>query len=329
LWRIGILSGTGTARKRTIPALLGSEMCRVTVVHGRNDDQLKLAVGSAPEIHMASSEREFAELRHHYDVIYIGSPPFLHLPHIQLAVQLGMPVICEKPLVTQRQQLGPLLKLIGDSNIPFMVAHHIRHQPAVTDIMDIINAGRLGSPIAASLQWCFRMDHSAPNARWKLDPLSGGSSAMFDCGVHAVDLAVCLFGAPDRIGAVGHHVRSADVLDSVVALLDYSGFSVTVVASQSGSSAENDLRITFPTSVLRAVGLLGEKAVRTIEIVGESGAKKLTYGPINLYKAEVENFCRSLGTSIAAGTTVADAALTTRILFAVEDALRTGSLIDL
>jgi predicted dehydrogenase len=329
LWRIGILSGTGTARKRTIPALLGSEICQVSVVHGRSDARLKQVTRLDPEIHLVSSEQDFAELRDRYDVIYIGSPPFLHLPHIELAVQLGMPIICEKPLVTQRDQLEPLLELIADSKIPFMVAHHVRHQPAMRDIMNFINTTELESPITASLQWCFRMDHSAPNARWKLDPLLGGSNAMFDSGVHAVDLAVCLFGAPDRVGAVGHRLRSAVVLDCVVALLDYSSFSVTVVASQSASRGGNDLRITFPTSVLRAEGLLGEKSLPAIEIVGESGTKKVTYEPVNLYRAEVENFCQSFGSSNAVGTTAADATVTTRILFAIEDALRTGGLVNL
>lgn len=328
LWRIGILSGTGTARKRTIPALLDSEICRVTVVHGRGGRLCQIAELD-PEIRLTSSEQEFADWRQHYDVIYIGSPPFLHLSHLRLAARLGMPVICEKPLVTQRQEVEPLLELIEESGIPFMVAHQIRHQPAVTDIAEILTARRFGAPVAASLQWCFMMDHQASNARWKLDPAQGGSNAMFDCGVHAVDLAVLLFGAPDRVGAVGRQVRSAATLDLVVALLDYSGFSVTVVASQSASSGNNDLRITFATSVLRAAGLLGEQAVRAVEIVGESGTRKLTYEPVNLYRAEVENFCRSLAGPVTAGTTAADAALSARILFAAEDALRTGRLVDL
>jgi predicted dehydrogenase len=328
MWRVGILSGTGTARKRTVPALLGSEICRVTVVHGRSDAQVKRIAALDPKIHLASSEQEFAALRDCYDIIYIGSPPFLHLSHVQFAVRLGMPVICEKPLVTRREQLEPLLELIDDSNIPFMVAHHVRHQPAVAEIMSVLDTGRLGSPVAASLQWCFMMDHGAPNARWKLDPLRGGSNAMFDSGVHAVDLAVHLFGSPDRVGAVGHHTRSPDTLDSVIAILDYTNFCATIVASQSGSPEGNDLLITFPASVLRAENLLSEGSARVIDICG-SGAERLTYMPIDLYQAEVENFCRSLENHIPVGTTVTDAAIVSRILFAIEDAIRADSLLDL
>jgi predicted dehydrogenase len=329
MWRIGILSGTGTARKRTIPALQGSELCRVSVVHGRDGDRLQQVAELDARIRLTSSEREFAELRDEYDVIYVASPPFLHRAHLVLAAQLGKPVICEKPLVARREDLGAVLDLIEAHAMPLMVAHHVRHQPAVTDIIELLRSRRFGAPVAATLQWCFRMDHRAPNAGWKLDPTLGGSNAMFDSGVHAIDLAVLLFGTPARVGAVAHKVRGKDVWDSVLALLDYPGLAVTVLASQSAVSDGNGLRITFERCLLRADGLLGEQALRAIDIVGEAGQERLRYEPVNLYRAEVEDFCRSLEGSTTIGTSAADAAAASRVLFAVEDAVRTARLVDL
>ena len=326
VWRIGVLSGTGTARKRTIPALLDSHVCRVTVVHGRSQDGLRRAADMDPGIRLAASEQEFAELREHYDVVFIGSPPFLHPAHIELAVQLGMPAICEKPLVARREPLEPVLAEIAGSGLPFMLAHHVRHQAAVADIAEIIASRRFGEPVAASLQWCFMMNHDAPSARWKLDPRLGGSNAMFDCGVHAIDIAVRLFGVPTDVTATGQHRRSVDTHDAVAAVLQYPKFAVTVTASQSGSPAGNDLKITFPDCVLRANAIFSEKAVRSVEIVGSFGSEELTYETANLYRAEVEDFCRSLEGSVNPGATVADAAACSRILFAMEDSIRTGRL---
>jgi predicted dehydrogenase len=329
LRRIGILSGSGTARKRTIPALAGSEICQVTVVLGRDPDHVRQGIGSTAGIRLASTEREFADLRSYYDIIYISSPPFLHLSYIELAAQLGMPVICEKPLVAQREQLAPVLKLITESGIPFMLAHQIRHQLAFTALRDLVRDGRFDTPVMATLQWCFMMNHAATNARWKLDPLLGGSNAMFDCGVHAVDIAVGLFGSPVRVMATGHHVRTDTVLDSVCSIMDYPDFPVAITASQSASTAANDLSITFPDRVVRAAGLLGEKAISTIEVATASGTERWTFDTPDLYRAEVENFCESLDGSPMPGTTVAEAALAARVLFAVEDALLTGSPVEL
>jgi predicted dehydrogenase len=330
MWRIGILSATGTARKRTVPALRGSSLCQVTVVHGRSLSQLRQTVGVDADIRLATSEQEFAELRQYYDVIFIASPPFLHPSHIELAIHLGMPVICEKPLIVQRDSFGPLMAKITESGIPFMLAHHIRHQPAIAEIAEIVKRGRFGAPVAANLQWCFMMNHAAPSALWKLDGQLGGSNAMFDCGVHAIDTAVHLFGKPARVSATGYHLRSADTWDSAIAVLQYSNFSATVVASQSASSVGNDLRITFQECVLQASGFFGEKAVQSVEIVGSSGGEKLIYGSADLYRTEVEDFCRSLerGETIP-GTTAADAAACSRILFAIEDAIQTGNSVEI
>jgi hypothetical protein len=120
-----------------------------------------------------------------------------------------------------------------------------------------------------------------------------------------------------------------NTFDSVVAVLDYSSFTVTVVASQSASLWGNDVLITFPASVLRAGGMLSERATRTVEISSDSGTEQLTYEPANLYRAEVENFCRLLDGHISIGTSPTEAAVITRVLLDVEDAIRTGRLVDI
>lgn len=326
-WRIGILGGTGTALKRTIPALIDSEICRAAVVHGRSNLRLAEVLALDPAIRVTASEEEFVSLRDQYDIVYVASPPFLHLTHVRLATRLGLPLICEKPLVSDHTELRAIVKLIEDSGVPFMLAHHTRHQCAVSDVAKIVACKRFGSPVAAHLQWCFVMDHEARNATWKLRPTLGGSNALFDSGVHAIDLAVLLFGSPESVSAFGHHVRSADAFDSVVAVLQYPELAVTIVASQSASSHANDLTITFPSAVLRVGALFGEKSARTLDIASASGTTQLTYEPVNLYRAEVENFCHSLGGAGTSGTTLREAAVTTDILAAAEKAIRMERLI--
>jgi hypothetical protein len=57
VFRIGILSGTGTGRKRTIPALLGSTAARVTVVHGRTAGTLAAVLELDPAIRTTPAAR--------------------------------------------------------------------------------------------------------------------------------------------------------------------------------------------------------------------------------------------------------------------------------
>jgi predicted dehydrogenase len=331
VWRIGILSGTGTARKRTIPALRDSHICRVAVVHGRSRAQLRRIAELDPAVRLVVEVEDFVDLQDLYDIVYVASPPFLHLPQLEAAIQLGKPMICEKPLAADKWQYEQILQLIRCSGIPFMVAHHVRHQRAVADISDMLRRETLGTPVSAGLQWCFTMDDQASNARWKLDARLGGSSVMFDSGIHAIDLAVHLFGVPKRVSAFGYGPTTAgNTFRSVAALLDYDRFPVVITASNRASTSANDLQITFESAVLRARGLLGEKPTRAVVVLRDAGEESLTYEETNLYRAEVEAFCESLsGGQPMSGTTAHEAAASGQILFAIEDALRRDAVVQL
>jgi len=324
MWRIGMLAGTGTGRKRILPALRGSDLCRVTVVQGRDPDRLAEVRRTDAGVRLTTSRREFAGLSQLYDVVYIGSPPFRHPDDVAFATGLGKPVICEKPLATNHHQVQAIARTVQAAGVPFTVAHQLRHQQATVDIERIVRDGTLGPVCGSHLQWAFQMDVTAPNAAWKLNPDLAGSSSMFDSGVHAVDLAILLFGTPRAVNAFGHRRRSGDVVDSVTAMLDYGTFGVTVAASTTASTHANDLVVTCSDGVLYAPSMLGENSTPTLHIRRRDDAERRDYASTNLYQAEVENFCRLLAGGPAVGTTLADAVAASNVLFAIEEAVASG-----
>jgi predicted dehydrogenase len=323
--RIGIISGTGTAKKRTLPALSASADCRVTVVHGRDPARLAEIAELDPSITLVTDLTGFAAMRDQYDVVYIASPPFLHAEHIELAAVVGKPIICEKPLVTNLADLARVRDAITGSPLPFMLAHHVRHQPAVQQLREMLRAGRLGRISSGTLQWSFWMNHDAPNAAWKLDPTLAGATAIFDAGSHAIDLAIHLVGPPIRVAGYGEHIRSAKTIDAVTALLDYGDLVLTVVSSQSASAGGNDVSLTFEHGVVRVPALLSEHSARCIEISSDGSVTTKPFAPVDLYRAEVEHFCRALRAGgDHAGTSMRDAALAVTVMCAVEDSIRSS-----
>ncbi|GAA2641307.1 Gfo/Idh/MocA family oxidoreductase [Dactylosporangium fulvum] len=322
--RLGIVSGTGTARKRTVPALRESDVCRVSVVHGRNAGALRQLADADPGVAVTTDLAEFAARRDEYDVVFVASPPFLHLEHVEFALTLGKPVICEKPLTSDRAAPARIGALVEAAGVPFVVAHQLRHQPAVAQLRSLIQDGELGAVSTASLQWSFWMNHDAPSASWKLDPALGGPNALFDAGVHAVDLALHLFGRPEAVRARGHHARSTRTADTVVATLDYRAFAVTVTASQSAGPALNDLLVTCEHGAVRAPGLLAERSLDHLEILTADGSRRVDHAPVNLYRAEIEDFCRHLDGAAHPGTTLHEAILATEIMFAAQDSIDVG-----
>jgi predicted dehydrogenase len=324
MWRIGMLAGTGTGRKRILPALRDSRLCRVTVVHGRDPERLSEIRRGDKAIRLVTDAAEFAELSDLFDMVYVGSPPFLRPRHIALAAKLGKPVLCEKPLATTPDQLADVLAAVTAADVPFAVAHHVRHQPAVADIKQIIDGGSLGAIRDAHLQWDFMMDLKGHNAAWKLQPSLAGSSSMYDSGVHALDLAVLLFGTPRAVCAIGQRRRTSEFMDSVAATLDYDTHTVTVTTSQAADSQANDLVVTGTEGVLRAPSLLSEKSLETLLIHRGQHHERRDYPATNLYRAMVEDFCRSIDGVPMVGTTIPHAVATSHILFAIEEAITTG-----
>jgi predicted dehydrogenase len=319
-----MLAGTGTGRKRILPGLRASELCRVTVLHGRDRGRLEEVRRTDRGVRLTTDRAEFAQLADLYDLVYIGSPPFLHLADITLAAGLGKPILCEKPLVTSTEQLAAVVDVVQASAVPFMLAHQVRHQPAVAQIKRLISSNALGSVCAAHLQWMFIMSLTAPNAVWKRDPSLAGTSAVFDSGVHAVDLAVHLFGTPRRVCATGHRRLAGEVIDSVTTILDYEAFAATITTSQAGSPDANGLTITCADGVIAAPALLGERSTQTLHMTYQGDTRQHQYPPVNLYRAEVENFCRQLTDGPIVGTTLADAVAASRIMFAIEESMASG-----
>ncbi|GAB2829267.1 hypothetical protein GCM10027176_36870 [Actinoallomurus bryophytorum] len=316
-----MLSATGTGKKRTIPALLDSPICRVTVAQGRDTTKLTEISRLAPQVRVTTDLQEFALWKDDYDIVYVASPPFLHTEQVRFALSLEKPIVCEKPLVANRDDLGEMTALLRDSVKPVMVAHHLRHQPVVGKLQEILKEEQLGPVSSAALQWSFWLNHEAPSATWKLDPRRGGSNAMFDAGVHALDLALCLFGVPGRISALGARRREVERLDTVSAHLGYDHSIVTIMASQAGSTDANDLVINFAEGAVKVPAMFGERSARTLEIHSNDGRLEETFSPVNLYGAEVEDFCRHLQGESLIGTSIRDGLESARILFAIEDAL--------
>jgi predicted dehydrogenase len=328
MWRMGMLAGTGTGRKRIMPALRGSDRCRVTVVQGRDPARLNEIERSDAAVRLVADTGAFVARSELYDVVYIGSPPFLRSEHIAVAAKLAKPILSEKPLATTHTQLAEIQAMVTAAGVPLCVAHHVRHQPAVTEIKQLIDGGVLGSVRDVRLQWDFTMDLHGHNAAWKLQPALAGSSSMFDSGVHAVDLAVHLFGAPGRVSAVGQRRRTPEFMDSVTAILDYGTHAVTVATSQAADPHANDLVVTGSEGSLHAPSLLGEVSAAALLLTRGRHTEERRYPAVNLYRAMVHDFCGWLEGAPSAGTTMSDAVATSNVLFAIEAAIASGRTVQ-
>lgn len=134
------------------------------------------------------------------EALILGSYNPDHFGQILLALELGKPVLVEKPVVTSLEHYDVLLERSARLGVPVMPAHNFLYRGAVREALRTVRSGVLGRIIFGS----FASNHtiSAEHAsgwRAKLALSSGG--ALMDSGHHPVYQALAFLGRPERLHA--------------------------------------------------------------------------------------------------------------------------------
>ena len=326
--RMAVIAATGTARKRVIPAVRERNPCTIAAIHGRDPDRLAaLANQNGIPRYFVDAERMLDETKP--DFVFIGSPPDLHQEHIRLCAERNIPVLCEKPLCLCTSKATIIQSLLAPCQIPFRVAHHLRHQPGVTALREIIAGATSGKLLRVAMQWGFWLNENSPNASWKLDPSTGGSNAFYDAGVHAIDLMLHLLPCPTTVTAIGRQSRFHRTVDNVAALVLCGETLVELSASQSTRCPLNSLTLDFEGGTISIPHALSEQSFTRLEIILPAETVTRTFEPVNLYAKEIEDFIALIKGQGGVGTTLQEACRALQIVEAITESYSTGRTIAL
>lgn len=129
------------------------------------------------------------------EVVHVCTPNALHVPHVQLALDHGKHVICEKPLATSAADTARLSSVAREAGLIAAVCFAYRYQSVAQQARAKIMSGELGSirlVHGAYLQdWLLYQD----DTDWRADSGMGGRSRAFaDIGSHWCDLAEWMTG---------------------------------------------------------------------------------------------------------------------------------------
>lgn len=164
------------------------------------------------------------------DVVYVASPHSHHAEHALLCLRNGVPVLCEKPLAVNLQQVEAIVGAAEENNTFLMEAMWTRFIPAFSHALELVQAGVIGSPQLLRADFGFRAP-LLPEGRLYNPALAGG--ALLDIGIYPVFAALCFLGDPKRIVAqakltttgvdettamvMTHHNGAISVLDCTIA----------------------------------------------------------------------------------------------------------------
>lgn len=126
------------------------------------------------------------------DYIAICSPNYLHLPHMKFALQNGIDVICEKPLVLHAEDLDTLKRYEDQYGAKINSILQLRLHPSIIALRDKVAAA------SADKVFDVNLTYLTSRGKWYLkswkgfDEKSGGVAT--NIGVHFYDMLHFIFG---------------------------------------------------------------------------------------------------------------------------------------
>jgi predicted dehydrogenase len=304
----GVLGSGGIARRRTIPeGIVRAANAELAAVYDPNQSA-NAEVARQFAAKACATEEEL--LASGCDVVYVATPAYLHCEQVLRAAKAGKHVLCEKPLGMTVEEGGRMIAACRDCGVKLgtglMMRFHAQHQAA----LQLIRAGRLGTPVFARAQLsCW---YPPIEGAWRQDPKTGGGGSLMDLGGHCIDLLEMFFGKARQVFCLtANLVQEYRSEDTSVVLLDFEGGAKGVVDclfNVPDESSKNRLEIYGSLGSILAEGTIGQGEIGVMTAYLKESAdgydarqgRVLENGtpiapkPVNMYRAEVEAFSQAV-----------------------------------
>ncbi len=318
-----LIIGTGSAGKRHAQNL-HSLGCRVSCMDPRPD---RLEEIKSEEINLqsvfTSVEEAFAS-GETFDGVVVASPPSFHVDQCISALQLGMPVLLEKPVSPDLTSALRLQSAAKDTAVPLLLGYTWRWWPPLQKVKQLVNEQVVGALKFVKFTMAAHLADWHPWERYQdffMASKTMGGGAILDES-HWLDLMLWFFGMPDRLFAKVDKISDLEIEtdDNVDMLVFY----------------KNDLRVSLH------LDLYARPHEKSIQFVGEDGTlvwepnlikigkkmepewevEEFDYDRNDMFISVAEEFLNILGGDLKPSCNIDDG---TRVLALIEAARQSSS----
>jgi len=187
------------------------------------------------------------------DGVIIASPHTLHHRHASLAIERGLHVLLEKPMVTQTTDALDLIRRAESAGVLLGVGFNRHLDPANLYARDAIRRGALGE-----IRLAVAMQLGYPTTGWYVTRALGGGGPLTGRGTHMADL-ICWYWdrRPERVTA-STSGRLGEVEAGGTFIVDFADERQCTVTTASGGHRDVDRMTIYGTDgaleVLRPLG---------------------------------------------------------------------------
>lgn len=133
--------------------------------------------------------------RENLDCVHVCTPNSTHYEIARYALERGVHVVCEKPLVATAREAEELLALAREKKLVHAMNFNCRFYPMAFQMREMVQSGQLGDVFTIHGGYIQDWLLYDTDYNWRLEPaLSGQSRAFADIGSHWIDLVEFITG---------------------------------------------------------------------------------------------------------------------------------------
>lgn len=187
------------------------------------------------------------------DVVAIVTPNNMHFDPTVKALQHGFHVALDKPLTLNYGEAKDLYRVVSQSDRRFLLTHTYTGYPMIKQARQMVQEGMIGKVRKVYVEypqgWLYKLLETENNkqAEWRTDPKRNGlAGCMGDIGTHAFNMAEYVTG--EKVSQICADlyikIEGRPIDDDGVVLLRFeNGASGVLMASQTDTGCENNLKI--------------------------------------------------------------------------------------
>lgn len=149
------------------------------------------------------------------DAVFVATPSGSHFELVQMAVEHGLHVFCEKPLTLQPADSRRLVESAGSAGLATQVGYHNRFVATFREVKALLDAGAIGRVTHVQGEAYGPVVLKPKGSTWRNRREEGGG-CLYDYAAHVINLVNWYLGTPTAVGgSVLPSVFSRDSDDSV------------------------------------------------------------------------------------------------------------------